>query len=380
MGSTSGIHPTLRQVAIAARVSATTVSLALRNHPRIPVSTRERIQALGRQMGYCPNPSVSTVMSQVRSGSSVRYRETLAWINPFGRPDHFVDKRLPGLEYSQKLWEGAVHRAEQLGYALESFWLREENMSGLRVSAILAARGIRGLLIPPLPRANGHLSLDWSNFSVTALSFTMVRPQFHRVVPDHHHNLQIILRTLRHRGYERVGLLLPLGYDERLENRFRAAFYFHHQNVPLRCRIPALICPDKSYEASCAGWLKKYRPDAVITLGTFRNLREIQIGDETYSKKIGVVLMGCGAVRDQGFTVMDENPFRIAQSAIDHLAGQLSRNERGIPDCPETVLIKGAWIDGQTIEAPAVFKGSPRASIQDFASPLAGAAEVTASF
>lgn len=349
MESASAPRATLRQIAEAAQVSATTVSLALRNHPRIPSSTRLKIQALGRQLGYFPNPSVAALMTQVRAGNSVSYRETLAWLNPFDHADPYGNKNLPALAYSQKLWEGAVLRAGQLGYALDTFWLRAPNMTGRRMSAVLGARGVRGVLIPPLPQPYGHLSLNWPEFSVTALSYTMARPQFHRVVPDHHHNIQTILRRLRHRGYQRIGLLLPPRHDERLENRFRSTFCFHQQNVPIRHRLPILICPEKALKTTCAAWLRKYRPDVVITLGHFRDLRKIDLGDPAYSRNLGIVLIGCGAPRDRTFTVMDENPLRIAASAVDHLAGQLSRNERGIPDCPETVLIKGAWIEGQTL-------------------------------
>jgi LacI family transcriptional regulator len=349
MGSPAAPQPSLRQIALAARVSTTTVSLALRDHPRIPPQTRLKIQALCREMGYCPNPLVANLMSQVRSGGRVHYRETLGWINPHGRPDHFVNPSLVGLDYPQRLWQGARHRAEQLGYALESFWLAAPNMSARRMSAILTARGVRGLLIPPLPLPNGHLSLDWSDFSVIALSYTMVRPQFHRVVPDHHHNIQTILRTLKHRGYRRIGLLLPVRYDERLENRIRSAFYFYQESVPVADRLPVLISPHRNYEAASAEWLRQHRPDAVITLGTYRNLREIEIGDPDYSRRLAIVLMGCGAPRDNGFTVMDEKPFRIGEAAVDHLAGQLRRHERGSPSLPETVLIKGVWMEHQPI-------------------------------
>jgi len=363
-GVTPGLHPTIRQIAAAAQVSATTVSMALRNHPRIPPATRLRIQTLARRMNYRPNPAIVSLMTEVRSRSPVGYHETLGWINPHDRADHFVNKRLLGLEYHQNLWAGALHRAGQLGYALESFWLRAPKMSAQRMSAILVARGIRGLLLPPLPGPNGHLSLDWSHFSVTALSYTIVRPQFHRVVPDHHHNIRLILRTLQHRRYERIGMFLPARFDERLEDRFRSAFYFYHQTIPVGNRLPVLIGPDKNYESIGAAWLKKWRPDAVITLGTFRDLREIDIGDPAYSQKLGIVLMGCGAVRDRSFTVVDENPFRIGESAVDRLAGQLQRNEPGIPDNPETTLIKGTWIDGQTIKPrqPTARETAPAAS------------------
>src|SRR5215216_2735722 len=42
---------TLSDIATHAKVHVTTVSLALRNHPRLPTETRERIQALAKKMG-----------------------------------------------------------------------------------------------------------------------------------------------------------------------------------------------------------------------------------------------------------------------------------------------------------------------------------------
>lgn len=48
----------LKTLAEAAGVSRTTVSLALRNHPRISESTRNRIQRIARQEGYHPNPDL----------------------------------------------------------------------------------------------------------------------------------------------------------------------------------------------------------------------------------------------------------------------------------------------------------------------------------
>lgn len=340
--------PTLRDLAAALKISAATVSRALRNHPNTAAETRRQVQAFARKMGYRSNPALATIMSHVRTSPRVVYRETLGWINAFDHPDFFTDPNLAAPEYCQKLWSGATERADQLGYKLDTFWLKEPTMRKQRITQILASRGIRGLLIPPMPEPSDLQSLDWSAFASVALSYTITRPQFHRVVPDHHQNIQLILRTLRHRGYQRIGLLIPPRFDERQENQLRSTFYFYQKNLPLQSRIPVLLCKIQNPETQCATWLKKHRPDVVITLGVFRHLRDIDIGDTAYSKKLSVVLVGYAAT-DRGFTSLDENPTLIAATAVDHLAAQLNRNERGVPAHSQTVLIKGTWVEGGTL-------------------------------
>lgn len=343
-------HPTMRDLAKSLRVSVTTVSMALRNHPRVAVETRRLVQAFARENNYRLNPSVTSLMSRVRFSSRARYQETLGWLNCWEDEDHFTRVEALGAgEYSLKLWQGVSERAEKLGYRVDSFWLGKPRVSGRCISAIMRARGIRGLLIPPLPKSCGRLTINWSEFAAIALSYTLARPQLHRVVPDHHHNMQVILRELRHRGYKRAGLLMHEGFDERVENRLRSAFYFYQQTLSARDRVPVLLCPGEGSDAVRAAWLKKFRPDAVITLGSQRHLREIVIGDPAYSQNLGIALMGY-ATTDAGFAAIDENPLRIGATAVDQLVAQLNRNERGIPESAQTVMIKGSWVEGGTLE------------------------------
>ncbi len=53
---------TLDDVARSAGVHRTTVSLALRNHPRIPQATRDRVKQIANDLGYRINPLVSALM------------------------------------------------------------------------------------------------------------------------------------------------------------------------------------------------------------------------------------------------------------------------------------------------------------------------------
>ena len=47
--------PTIKEIAKKLKVSVSTVSRALSNHPRIGLSTRERVQQLAKEMNYEPN-------------------------------------------------------------------------------------------------------------------------------------------------------------------------------------------------------------------------------------------------------------------------------------------------------------------------------------
>ena len=65
MSNTPERRPNMQQIGEAAGVSKSAVSLALRNDPRIPESTRQRIQTIAREMGYRRNPVVDSLLSLI---------------------------------------------------------------------------------------------------------------------------------------------------------------------------------------------------------------------------------------------------------------------------------------------------------------------------
>lgn len=71
---------TLKDVAERAQVSLATVSYALRQHPKIPVGTREAVVAAARELGYRPNPRVASLMAHIRRAQAPPYQERLAFV------------------------------------------------------------------------------------------------------------------------------------------------------------------------------------------------------------------------------------------------------------------------------------------------------------
>src|SRR5262245_17392188 len=123
-------------VAARAGVHTTTVSLALRNHPSLPLDTRQRLQALAAEMGYERDPALNALVAYRRQSPPSKGNPPLAyvtnWESPWGWKEHPAHAAF---------FEGAQHKAAELGYQLEHFWLREEGRSHRQVSRVLSARG-----------------------------------------------------------------------------------------------------------------------------------------------------------------------------------------------------------------------------------------------
>src|SRR5262245_28353821 len=133
---------TMKSIAAAAGVTQATVSMCLSNHPRIPLATRERIQALARKFGYHPNPYVSTLMRIRRQGKPLADRPIRALVCPPRTANGWKDNPAATI---RQMREGAIARAEMRGYHPQEFWLHRDGMSHERFSEMLHARGINAV-------------------------------------------------------------------------------------------------------------------------------------------------------------------------------------------------------------------------------------------
>ncbi len=95
-----------------------TISLALRDDPRIRKETRERVQRHADKRGYAANPMVAHVMSQLRSAKVSNYRATLALVNVGPREDAIRTNVT-----FRTIADGFSRRAAGLGYLVEDFWV-----------------------------------------------------------------------------------------------------------------------------------------------------------------------------------------------------------------------------------------------------------------
>src|ERR1700753_2066854 len=77
----------MHHIAARAKVSTMTVSLALRDSPRISSTTRERIQALAAKMGFHPDPALRSLAAYRRTRQAAHFTGTIAYVNNTQEPD-----------------------------------------------------------------------------------------------------------------------------------------------------------------------------------------------------------------------------------------------------------------------------------------------------
>jgi len=335
-------RPTQADIARAAGVSQMTVSLALRNHASLPRRTRQRIQRLAAELGYRPNPLVAALMRHVRHRRATPYLTTLAYVTAFPTRDGWRQSPL-----YRRYHEGAAARADQLGYKLEEFWLRQPGMTGTRLSRILWTRGVQGVIIAPLPLPRAHLQLDWKQFALATLGYTLARPSLHRAVSHQARAMQIALRELKRRGYRRVGLALSSHSDARTDRNWRGAFLAYQ---PRARRVPLLVTADWNQRTFCE-WFEEHRPDAVIANedGVRDWLRALKA---RVPGEVGFVHIE-STISHRHFSGIRQNAYQVGAAAVELVAEQLQHGERGVPKIPKVVLIAGQWVPGRTLRTQA---------------------------
>ncbi len=335
---------TMSDVGKAAGVSQTAVSLALRNDPSIPRATRERIRAVARKLGYQPHAGISSLMAQIRSKRPRKYRPTLAAVTDW--PELSEYRRYPTWRLQ---WEGARQRAKELGYALEEFGMGRNGMSAARVSKVLQARGIEGVIVFPLS-SGSSLSLPWEKFATVAIGYTLESPLLHRVVTAHFDSVLIALEQLRARGYQRIGIVLDEQLNLRVHRSWLAAFCaFGFEKGRIAPKAIASL-PAAGAKTALGRWLRSYRPDAVLCGGAYPIRQWLRDLGMSAPEDIGIACLAA-LLPDEGCACIDEDWHHVGSAAVDGVVGQLSRGERGIPSRPVLSVIRGEWIDGDSVRS-----------------------------
>ena len=330
---------TIRQIALAAKVSPMTVSLSLRNHPSISAKTRDRIQKLATKLGYAPDPVVAKLMQHLRTQRVSRLQASLCGLTTFPKGSHDA--------FASRVIAGAMETARSLGYGFDLVHIDEtEAAAATRLQRRLRNRGVEGVLLLPLasPLKLTEL-LRWADFSVMATTLSVLEPHFHCVLPGHFHNTMLLCRQLTAAGHRRIGLVVREAQDRRVGNNFTAAFCWHN-TFGGTVGVPPLVV-DRLPHTSFAGWVKTRRLDAIVAeteehaalLKT--ELRKARLADRpiaTCSSRPDPV----GRFNTPG---VYEDPVQIGASAVELLARMVMSSEKGVPEHPRTTLIEGTWID-----------------------------------
>lgn len=335
-------------IAAKLKVSHTTVSLALRNHPRISLKMRLLVQETAREMGYAPNPLVRALMTQVRQGKNNPTGEVLGFLTAYEDENRW--RKLPN---TVNLYRGAERQATRLGFKIEPFWLGYCGTSTAHVAKVLRARMVRGSIVTALPLNHVPLQLDWHHHPVSTLGYAFTEQRVNQAAHNHFDGVVTCYSRLQSLGYRRIGMALTAKDDAQVHHYWTAGYFsaVRHQGGEV---MEECLMRSFDDEKGFLRWFRKNRPDAII--GTYPNTVLAMIKNMGFSvpEEIGYVGLDVEEQWIGKISGIRQDWEQMGMALVDLLAGQLYANDYGLPVSPKTMLIEGHWEDGTTTSARTV--------------------------
>ncbi|WP_309380306.1 LacI family DNA-binding transcriptional regulator [Cerasicoccus frondis] len=339
-------RPTQKEIAKLTQLTQATVSMALADNPRVSKATRKRVQKVANELGYRPDPHLTALSTYRKRSTSAKYQATLAWL--VNDPDNEQWKRLPA--FYNEYYLGAIDRAKELGYQLEEHQLQKDGMSGKRLASLLWARNIPGILLAPQAGPNTCLDFDFSQFSAVTFGHSLQSPELHTVVSHQAKSMTRLMRHILDLGYQRPGLALSTQSDQRTIHNWSSAFWGAQQSLKVKDRLPIHTKPQITPEG-LAQWLKRYRPDVVVTEQRHAKKWLLSIGEQI-PETLGLAIITIQE-QSQNCSGILENSRLIGARAIEFLVDLLHRRECGVPEIPMTLMIDGKLVEGETLRCQA---------------------------
>ena len=340
---------TLRDIAGALGVNVSTVSRAMRNDMRIAPATRTRVQDMACRLGYRPNPFVNAFAAQLRTRRAGRVSSRIAVIHA----NTGIEQRVWFARYLNGIRSGA----ELQGFGVDVLGFPLSDLDSGAFLKVLRARGIRGMVLMPMPNEAGSLRFDVSGFAAATIDVSLVHPDLHRASPDYFRGMRLALNVLRDRGCRRIGFYTNPLEVSRIGRRWEGAYLQWQTTVPKADRLPIHMDPDprpgdfeppsesvwKTFRDAFLRWFDRYRPDAIVS-NRQNFLPWLADRGVEIHRDVAAVALGVPCV-DRPLPGIDQQPELIGREAVNLVTSQIFRNEYGLPRCPVSVMVPPVWRD-----------------------------------
>lgn len=333
----------VREIAKQMGVSHGTVSMALRNDPRVAAETGEKVRRYAEKAGYRPDPMLEALAYHRRSKAVRSVKARVAWIHA----EDDTGRLLPRPEFAG-YWKGANVAAEKWGFWIEEFRMGP-GVTADRLHRMLKARRIRGILLPPYSRQPHWENFPWDEYAVVRLGRSPRFPRADLVAADEMSNAVLAYTSMWERGYRRIGFVtgriepVPDGHV------LGAGWLATRQMAPEEDRVPAftwMTYPVQERVERFRRWLDDFQPDAILSdvsgIGDLLKAANVEVPRELGLAVTHVVDGGA----DSG---IDQNAEEIGGAAFLMLNSQINEGRKGEPEILRRLLVQGDWVDGTSL-------------------------------
>ncbi|WP_404423401.1 LacI family DNA-binding transcriptional regulator [Nibricoccus sp. IMCC34717] len=255
---------TLKEIARAAGVHHTTVSMALRGKPGISADTRERIRQLALRMGYAPNPVFSALTRLRLKDHAPAHAPRLAFlVNNLRTPNGELP--LP----CKLMFDGAAAEAKRLGFSLELLELAETESDPHALTTALVQGEHRGLILAAFVPGHGNPLLDWTRWTAVKIDSRHLEPSLPVVSHDHVVAVNLAFSKLRRTGVKRIGIVVERAFEESIGHLHVGGYLLQQHLDPSRACVPVLSLPYTTtrpvLEALVHRWVEQHEVGCVLS-------------------------------------------------------------------------------------------------------------------
>ncbi|HEX2854090.1 MAG TPA: LacI family DNA-binding transcriptional regulator [Opitutaceae bacterium] len=336
--------PTLKDVARESGFHITTISLALRDHPSIPETTRAKIRETAKRMGYQKNPVYHALSRFRQQGCVCAPAPRIAYLENFG-----LGSGRPRPAHLQAILDGASRQAKLLGYELEPLAVGEDDHDSHSLTQYLRENQITGVVLGAFVPGFAEIALNWDDYAVAKIHSRHTEPDTMTIGNDQLREVRLAFRRLSDLGYQRIGLAIGRADEDSCGHRHTAGFLMEEASIPPERVVPPLLFPYISDSESLSGmlarWVRRHHVDVVIcnwsSIQKLLESRGLNVPDE----------VACA-----GLCLCDESPPGLAgirphlhllgERAVSIVVGQLKSAERGPPEFPSSLYVQSVWQDG----------------------------------
>ncbi|HEY4299473.1 MAG TPA: LacI family DNA-binding transcriptional regulator [Candidatus Didemnitutus sp.] len=333
--------PTIKDVASAAGVHFTTVSMALRYDPRIRAETRNRVLAAALRTGYQRNPVSGALSMRRQSVVAAKSTPRIAFVSNRSPENGFYRR-----DYIGNLLRGARDKAQALGYEFEVIFVDDGHHDSQSLYRYLKEQAISGLIIGAFEPDRSELSLPWDEFCVVQIDSRHHRPSFTFVSHDQMHAVRLAFANLRRLGYRRVGLAVGAHDPIVTANLPGCGYLLELFSVRPADRLePLLFPPNVGMKAAArivAEWVREVGADAVICNWMMIG-RLLRLGGAP--RGVGSACMCLQRPAPQIAGVVS-NTDLVGSQLTSRLAALLQSESYGVPATPTSTYVEGFWHDG----------------------------------
>lgn len=336
---------TIKDVAKAAGVHFTTVSLALREHRSIPTSTREYIRATADRLGYVPNPVFQALTHFHLNGRVRAAAPRIAYLI-----NNSLENGAVLYRHQEVFLDGVRSQARVLGYEIEQLSVGDGQHDSRSLERYLRSKNINGIIIGAFEPGFSTLSLDWDNYAVVKINSLHMEPRSPVVGNDQRQDVRLAFRQMYSRGYRRIGLAVGRADEDGTEHRYTAGYLIEQATVPAEDRVPELLFPYNPTAAQVSEllgrWVRQHRVDAVLCNWCIVD-EMLQSAGFRVPQEVACACL-CLLDKNSHLAGVCPNLHMVGIKAMSLLTTLLKSGERGVPEFASRTYVRSYWQEGET--------------------------------